>query len=159
VRKVPGLFAVLLAAGCGGGPSTGAPTAPPIQVGGAYDIRKTVLVETCGLSAPGDVFSNPGTVQHTAGATEFVLNDHGTRDLPGTLRGDGTFDLRPFSSLVMSTIAATDTFDQGRFTTSGFTLRATTDLATSPRADAPAGPCRVVARWDGTRQGGANVIP
>jgi hypothetical protein len=160
LRKGLGGCVALLAAACGGGstsPST--PAAPPIQVSGAYDIRKTVLTETCGLGVPGDVFTNPGTVQHAAGATAFVLNDHGTRDLPGTLHADGTFDLRPSSSLVMNTIPATDTFDQGRFTATGFTLRDTTDLQASPVAGVPAGPCRVVARWDGAKQGAPNVIP
>lgn len=158
MRNALALLGALLAAACGGGGPSG-PAAPPIQVGGSYEIRKTVLTDTCGLSAPGDVFTNPGSVQHTAGATQFVLNDHGTRDLPGTLRADGTFALQPSSGLVMGTIAAADTFDEGRFTATGFTLRDTTDLAASPVPGAPAGPCRVVARWEGTKQGPPNVIP
>jgi hypothetical protein len=154
--------AVVSLAACGGGGGggvTATPSGPLLQVAGAYDIRKSVIEETCGLSRPGDVFTNPGTVAHAPGATDFVLNDHGTRDLPGTVRRDGGFDLRPQSSVVMGTIPATDTFENGRFTATGFALRVTTVLQRSPVADAPAGPCRVVTLWDGTKQGGPNVIP
>jgi len=145
--------------GCGGGGGTGGPSAAALQVAGTYDIRKSVTEDTCGLSHPGDVFTNPGTVQHSPGATEFVLNDHGTRDLPGTVRRDGGFDLRPTSSLVMGTIPATDTFESGRFTATGFVLRVTTVLQRSPVEGAPDGPCRVVTLWDATKQGAPNVIP
>jgi hypothetical protein len=145
--------------GCGGGSGTSRPSETPIQVAGSYDIRKSVVEDTCGLSRPGDVFNNPGTVQHSPGATEFVLNDHGSRDLPGTLRRDGGFDLRPMSSLVMDTIPATDTFEGGRFTAAGFALRSTTVLQGSPVAGAPDGACRVVTLWDATKQGAPNVIP
>jgi len=151
--------AVLTASGCGGSNGgTSSPTAV-IQVAGGYDIRKTIAEDTCGLSHPGDVITNPGTVAQAAGATDFVLNDHGTRDLPGTLHADGTFDLRPSSSLVMGAIAATDTFAGGRFTVSGFTVRVTTALQASPREGAPPGPCHVVTDWAGTKQGAPNVIP
>jgi hypothetical protein len=61
--------------------------------------------------------------------------------------------------MVMGTIAATDTFEGGRFTASGFTVRDTTVLERSPAAGAPAGPCRVVASWEGAKQGAPNVIP
>jgi hypothetical protein len=125
-------------------------------VGGTYDIRKTVVTETCGLSSPGDAFSNPAEVRHTAGATTLVLNDHGTRDLPGTVNRDGTFTLAVSRSVVMGTIDAVDTWDGGRFTTTGFELRNTTDLASKP-GGGPA--CRVVAVWAGTKQGAPNVIP
>ncbi|HYU40701.1 MAG TPA: hypothetical protein VEQ84_00985 [Vicinamibacteria bacterium] len=145
--------------GCGGGSGTSRPSETAIQVGGSYDIRKSVVEETCGLSRPGDVFNNPGTVQHSPGATEFVLSDHGSRDLPGTLRRDGGFDLRPMSSLVMDTIPATDTFEGGRFTATGFALRSTTVLQRSPVTGAADGPCRVVTTWDATKQGAPNVIP
>jgi len=121
--------------GCGGGSGTSRPSESAIQVAGSYDIRKSVVEETCGLSRPGDVFSNPGTVQHSPGATEFVLSDHGSRDLPGTLRRDG------------------------RFTATGFVLRVTTVLQRSPVAGAPDGPCRMVTLWDATKQGAPNVIP
>ena len=151
--------ATLLGLAACGGAGTGRPSAPLLQVAGAYDIRKSVVEDTCGLSRPGDVFTNPGTVQHTAGGPAFVLNDHGTRDLPGTVGSDGAFDLRPASSIVMGTIPATDTFDGGRFTTTGFTLRDTTVLQRSPVAGAPDAPCRVVALWEGAKQGSPNVIP
>jgi len=161
VVRQPGwvLGALVSLGACGGGSGTSRPSESAIQVAGTYDIRKSVTEETCGLSRPGDVFTNPGTVQHSPGATEFVLNDHGTRDLPGTVRRDGGFDLRPASSVVMGTIAATDTFEGGRFTATGFVLRDTTVLQRSPAAGAPDGPCRVVALWSGTKQGAPNVIP
>jgi len=143
-----------MAACSGSSPST--PSGPQISVGGNYDIRKTVVVETCGLSSPGDSFSNPGEVRHTTGSTAFVLNDHGTRDLSGTLNRDGTFTMPPTSSLVMNSIPATDTWENGRFTTSGFELRATTDLASKP-GGGPA--CRVVTNWSAAKQGSPNVIP
>ncbi len=98
-------------------------------------------------------------MQHVPGAADFILNDHGTRDLPGTVRRDGGFDLRPSSSLVMNTIPATDTFDGGRFSATGFVVRVTTVLQRSPAAGAPDGPCRVVTMWEATKQGSPNVIP
>jgi hypothetical protein len=147
-------------AACGGSGAGGTPTpAATIHVAGSYDVRKTVTEDTCGLGASGDVVTNPATVQHATGATDFVLNDHGTRDLPGTVRADGSFDLRPLSSVVMGTIPATDTFDGGRFTATGFAVRNTTALQASPVAGGPAGPCHVVAAWEGTKQGAPNVIP
>lgn len=146
---------MLAAAACGGStPSTA--SGPQISVGGSYDIRKTIVTDTCGLSSPGDVFSNPGEVRHTAGATTFVLNDHGTRDLPGTLSRDGTFTMAASRSLVMSSIDAVDTFDNSRFTVSGFEMRVTTDLASRP-GGGPA--CRVVTNWAAAKQGSPNVIP
>jgi len=150
--------AALLAPACGGSGTTG-PEAPAIAVAGEYVIHKTVTSDTCGLSRPGDAFDNPGTVRHTPGPGPFVLNDHGSRDLPGTVRTDGTFDLQPSSGLVMNTIAARDTFSEGRFTPAGFSLRDTTDLEASPVAGAPPGPCRVVATWSAAKQGAPNVIP
>lgn len=153
---------VLSLAACGGGggsTGTGTPSGPPLQVAGTYDIQKSVVEDTCGLGRPGDAFTNPGTVAHSPGATEFVLNDHGTRDLPGTVRRDGSFDLRSQSSVVMDTIAATDTFESGRFSATGFSLRDTTALQRSPVAGAPPGPCRVVAVWEGAKRGAPNVIP
>jgi hypothetical protein len=151
------LFGMLaVTAGCSGGSSPSTPSGPQLSVGGTYDIRKTVVTETCGLSTPGDSFTNPGEVRHTAGATAFVLNDHGTRDLPGTVNRDGTFTMPQSRGLVMNTIDAVDTFDNGRFTVSGFELRVTTDLASKP-GGGPA--CRVVTNWAATKQGTPNVIP
>ncbi|HZR25281.1 MAG TPA: hypothetical protein VFA59_16920 [Vicinamibacterales bacterium] len=146
--------AMVMVSACGGS----SPSAPAVQisVGGSYDIRKTVVSDTCGSFAPGTVFSNPGEVRHTAGATTFVLNDHGTRDLPGTINSDGTFALAASRSLVMNTINAVDTFDGGRFTTTGFELRDTTDLDANPNGG---GACRSVATWTGTKSGAPNVIP
>jgi hypothetical protein len=149
-----------MAAACGGGGSgAGGPDRPALAVAGDYLVHKIVLSDTCGLGAPGDAFDNPATVRHTAGATAFVLNDHGTRDLPGAVRTDGGFDLQPSSGLVMNTIPARDTFSEGRFNATGFFLRDTTDLDRSPVAGAPAGPCRVVASWTGSKSGPPNVIP
>ncbi len=137
-------IAILWTAACGGGSSPSTPSGPQISVGGTYDIRKTVVSDTCGLSSPGDSFTNPADVRHTAGATTFVLNDHGTRDLSGTLNRDGTFTLAPQRSIVMGTIGALDTWDPGRFTATGFDVRDTTDLESRP-GGGPA--CRIVATW------------
>jgi len=156
VRVVCALTVVGLAA-CGRGAVPTAPSPPRIFVAGAYDIRKTVISDTCGISAPGSSFSNPGEVRHSAGATTFVLNDHGSRDLPGTLSPDGTFTIAPTRALVMGTINAVGTWDGGRFTTAGFDVRETTDLETSPMDGGP--PCRVVTAWAAARQGGQNTIP
>jgi hypothetical protein len=133
----------LCAASCGG---ASAPTAPAVQisVGGIYDIHKTVTVETCGISSPGDGFTTPGEVRHVPGATTLVVNDHGTRDLPGTIKRDGSFTLAQSRGLVMNTINAVDTFDGGQFTLTGFQLRVTTDLESKP-GGGPA--CRVVTNW------------
>lgn len=141
---------------CGGGKTPAAPSGPQLAVGGSYDIRKTVVSDTCGLSSAGDAFSNPGEVRHMVGQTTFVLSDHGTRDLAGTVNRDGTFTLASSRSVVMGTIDAVDTWAAGRFTTSGFELRDTTDLASRP-GGGPA--CRVVADWSATKQGSPNVIP
>src|SRR4029077_16337382 len=102
------------------------PSGPTLAVAGDYTIRKTVLSDTCGLGAPGDVSEPPRTVRETPGQSSFVLNDHGTRDLPGAVRPDGSFDLQQSSGLVMNSIRATDTFSEGRFTAGGFALRDTT---------------------------------
>jgi hypothetical protein len=155
MNRIGWLAIVAACAACGGGSAT-APGGPLLQVAGTYDIRKTVVSDTCGLSHQGDTISNPGEVRHTAGAASFVLNDHGTRDLPGTVNRDGTFALAAAQSLVQNTIPAVDTFDSGRFTTRGFDVRDTTDLQSNP-VGGPA--CRVVAAWSATKQGSPNVIP
>lgn len=147
-------IAIVFLTGCGGSSPTS--PAPQISVGGTYDIQKTVAADTCGLSSPGSVFSNPGEVRHTAGATTLVVNDHGTRDLPGTIGRDGTFTLAPYRSLVMNTINAVDTFEGGRFSTAGFQVRVTTDLDANPGGGPP---CRVVTNWAATKVGAPNVIP
>ena len=147
-RSWPLPLVVSLAACGSSAPST--PPAPLIQVGGTYDIRKTVTLDTCGSGTT--LFTNPGTVTHTPGASNFVLNDHGTRDLPGTVAPDGSFTLAASRGVVQGTVPALDTFDEGRFTATGFHLRDTTDLQAEP-------PCRIVASWDATKQGTPNVIP
>jgi hypothetical protein len=148
------LFLVVSAACSGSSPSS--PSGPQLSVGGNYDIRKTIVSDSCGQSSPGSAVSNPGEVRHTAGATTFVLNDHGTRDLPGTLSRDGSYTMASQRSLVMDSIAAVDTFENGRFTASGFEMRVTTDLASTP-GGGPA--CRIVANWAAAKQGSPNVIP
>lgn len=149
-------FVVMVLNACGGGSSPSAPSSPQILVAGTYDVRKTVTADSCGLSAPGDVVANPAEVRHTAGATSFVLNDHGTRDLPGAVNRDGTFTLVSQRSTVMGTIGAIDAWDGGRFTVTGFEVRDTTDLDAKP-GGGPA--CRVVTNWAATKQGSPNVIP
>ena len=146
------VLASSVAAGCGGG--SAGPSAL-LQVGGEYDIRKTVLEDTCDPTRVGTVLANPGTVRHTPGAAAFVLNDHGTRDLPGTVRSDGTFTLDPYRSTVMQTIPAVDTFSEGRFTAPGFHLSDTTDLSAASGSAA----CRQVTGWEGAKRGTPNVIP
>jgi hypothetical protein len=96
-------------------------------------------------------------VRHTPGASSFVLNDHGTRDLPGTVSSDGSFMLRPFRGPA-GDYTAEDTYDLGRFTAAGFSMRVTTRVFRS-QADPPAADCVIVARWAGTKQGAPNVIP
>jgi hypothetical protein len=140
-------------AGCGGSGGGTGPTTPLLSVAGAYEIRKTIVSDTCGGSS--ETVSNPGEVRHTPGARAFVLNDHGTRDLPGTIADDGAFSLEPSRGLVGGVVPAVDTFEGGRFTTAGFGVRVTTDL----EAAAGNAACRVVAQWDGAKQGTPNVIP
>ena len=144
------------AVACGASSSPSSPSGPQLLVAGTYDIRKTVTVDTCGLSRPGDSFTNPAEVRHTAGASAFVLNDHGTRDLPGTVAANGSFTLANASSVVMNTIPALDVWTGGRFTTQGFEVTDTTELQSTP-GGGPA--CRVVATWVATKQGTPNVIP
>lgn len=156
VETIAALGMLALTVACSGSKPPSTPDGPQLSVGGTYDIRKTVVTETCGLSTPGESFTNPGEVRHTVGATAFVLNDHGTRDLPGTVNRDGTFTMPQYRSLVMNTIDAVDTWENGRFTVSGFELRATTDLASKP-GGGPA--CRIVTNWAATKQGTPNVIP
>jgi len=124
-------------------------------VAGQYDIQKLVVEDTCDTMLAGQTFTNPATVRHTAGATAFVLNDHGTRDLPGTVRPDGSFTLDPARAIVHGSIPALDTFDNGRFTSTGFGVRNTTALDATPISAA----CNVVAEWTATKQGAPNVIP
>src|SRR5262245_40328203 len=99
VRTMAVLGAWTTMIGCGRSSPWG-PAGPQLSVGGTYDIRKTVTSDTCGLSFPGDSFTNPGEVRHTAGASSFVLSDHGTRDLPGTVNRDGTFTMPQSRGLV-----------------------------------------------------------
>jgi hypothetical protein len=146
------LITLLALAGCGGGTST--PT-PLLSVGGDYSIEKTELSDGCG-GAPG-AFSNPGIVRHTPGATSLLLNDHGTRDLPGTIQRDGTFQLQPFRGPAGG-VDGQDTYDPGRFTTGGFAMRVTTVVFRS-QGTPPLADCTVVTQWAGTKQGAPNVIP
>jgi hypothetical protein len=139
--------------GCGGSGGAAGPSTPLLSVAGAYEIRKTIVSDTCGGSS--ETVSNPGEVRHTPGARAFVLNDHGTRDLPGTVDTDGSFSLEPSRGLVGGVVPAVDTFEGGRFTTAGFGVRVTTDL----EAAAGNAACRVVTQWDGAKQGTPNVIP
>jgi hypothetical protein len=144
----------IAAAACGG---TTQPSSPQLQVGGSYDISKTTTSDTC-QSVINPPFSNPGTVTHSPGASSFVLNDHGTRDLPGRVNSDGTATISPSNSLVMGTIAATDTFASARFTATALDVTVTTDLADNP-VQPGAGPCRIVTTWHAVKQGAPNVIP
>jgi hypothetical protein len=140
----------LVVPGCGSnGP--GSPSEVRIQVAGDYDIRKSVVSDAC--EGQTGQTSNPGRVSHAPGASAFTLNDHGTRDLPGTVNRDGTFSLRPFDGVANMTIPARDTFEGGRFIPTGFEVRVTTVLQTSPA------PCTVVTQWSATKLGPPNVIP
>src|SRR5262249_45683379 len=130
-------------AGCGGSGGTAGPSTPILSVAGAYDICKTIASNTCGGSS--ETVSNLGEVRHTPGARAFGFNDHGTRDLSGTVNADGTFSFEPSRGFVGGVIFAVDTFEGGRFTTAGFGVRVTTDL----EAAAGSAACRVVTQWDG----------
>src|SRR5262249_8867220 len=56
------LVAVWLA-GCGGSGGAAGPSTPLLSVAGTYEIRKTVVSDTCGGGS--GMFSNPGEVRHT----------------------------------------------------------------------------------------------
>jgi len=157
VRRWTAAVLCVAGSGCGSNGSTTGPTPATIQVAGSYNIHKVTASDTCGGSQAGDAFDNPGEVRQPS-ATTFVLNDHGTRDLSGTLSADGTFAIAPVQSLVQNTIPATDTFANGRFTVQGFQVRVTTDLQSNPIAPG-GGACRVVVDWTGAKQGAPNVIP
>jgi hypothetical protein len=150
-RLIPVILMVTVSCGGGGGGAT-APT-PALRVAGNYDVVKTLVSDTCG-GIPAQV-SNPATVQHTPGASTFVLTDHGTRDLPGTVDAGGAFQIPAVTAIVHGSIPAVDTFEGGRFTTQDFSVRSTTDLQAS--AEGPA--CRMVLQWEGRKLGDPNVIP
>jgi len=138
---------------CGGGGSTG-PTSQ-LSVGGDYSIEKTVTADGCGGST--GVFTNPATVRHTPGAATLVLNDHGTRDLPGTIAPDAAFQLASYRGPAGG-VDGVDTYDPGRFQAGGFAMRVTTRVLSS-QGTPPAPDCTIVANWVGTKQGAPNVIP
>lgn len=145
----------VLATGCG---AKATAPAPSLQVGGDYDVLKTEASNTCG--PVGGSISTPASVTHQAGATTFAIVDHGTRSLPGQVARNGTMTMDVVRSTVMGTIAASDTFTNGRFTASGFDLTVTTDLADNPnRPGTGSGPCRIVTTWRGAKLGSPNVIP
>lgn len=147
-------IAAASAAACGsGGPAS--PATPLLSVGGDYSIQKTVLSDACGGTEGG--FTNPGSVRHTPGAVSFVLNDHGTRDLPGSVAADGTFTLLPFQGAAGG-VPGRDTYDGGRFSATGFSLAVRTVVFRTQGT--PAAPdCVVTMRWHATKQGAPNVIP
>jgi hypothetical protein len=138
---------------CGGGGST-SPT-PLLSVGGDYSIEKTVTSDDCGGST--GVFTNPGSVRQAPGAASLVLNDHGTRDLPGTIAPDGAFQLAPYRGPAGG-VDGIDTYDPGRFQVGGFAMRVTTRVLRTQGAP-PAPDCTIVTNWAGTKQGPPNVIP
>lgn len=142
----------LLVAGCGGGSGT-SPT-PLLSVGGSYSVQKTILSDGCG--GPPGVFSNPATVRHTPGAATLVLNDHGTRDLPGSIAPGGAFQLAPFRGPALG-VEGVDTYDPGVFRTDGFAVRVTTVVFRS-QGTPPLADCTVVVDWAGIKQGAPNVI-
>jgi hypothetical protein len=148
-------LAGLGAVACGGGGATGSSSGPLLSVAGDYQIEKSMVSDACDGQTGG--FSNPGTVRHSPGATSFVLNDHGTRDLPGTVERSGSFTLQPFEGPAGG-VPGRDTYDGGRFTTSGFTVRVTTVVFRS-RGTPPAPDCAIVMQWAGSKQGPPNVIP
>jgi hypothetical protein len=149
------LFVTTGALTCCGGSST----APPalLTVGGNYDVLKTTTSDTCSASIAAPV-TTPSSVTHAAGSTSFTLIDHGTRALPGQVARDGTMTMPAATSVVQGTISATDTFANGRFSTTGFDVTVTTDLSDHPSSPGT-GACRIVATWHGTKAGTPNVIP
>jgi len=155
-RRLRGVVNVAMAlglAGCGSGGTSG-PT-PVLSVGGDYSIQKTLVSDACDHQQ--GAFTNPGSVRHTPGSTTFVLNDHGTRDLPGSVDRDGTFTLQPFQGPAGG-VAGRDTYDGGRFSATGFSVHVTT-VAFRSQGTPPAPDCIVVTQWAAVKQGPANVIP
>lgn len=130
---------------------TDADTAGALRISGAYTLTKTVTSDTCAAGpSPASPFGNPGVIARDPGATTFVLNDHGTRNITGRTNADGTFTVDPLHALVMERIQAVDTFSEGRFTPTGFRAIVTTALAANPNRGG-GGPCRIVTRWIGER--------
>ena len=152
--SIAGLVILLASVGCGGSGASPNP-APLLSIAGDYVIQKTTFSDGC--EGRMDVLSNPGSVRHTPGASTFVLDDHGTRDLPGTVDPTGAFALQPFEGQAGG-VPGRDTFENGRFTTSGFAVRVTTVVLRS-RDTPPAPDCTVVMQWSGAKQGAPNVIP
>jgi hypothetical protein len=146
-----------LIAFCAGLAACGGAAAPSvlIQVAGVYDIQKTFTEDTCGSDLAGRVVTNPGDVSHEPGASSFLLTDHGTRTLRGSVSSDGSFQLEASSGIVHGSIPAVDTFSAGRFTATGFHVHDVTELS----ATASSAACRLVEDWDATKVGPPNVIP
>lgn len=158
VTLVSGSLMVLALTACGGA-TGGAPSSPSpspiLQVGGAYLITKTITENTC------DGNLNPatgsGVVSHTPGALAFTLNDSFSA-FAGNLRSDGAFSIPAQATPPHLGAPVMTTFENGRFTVSGFEASVRLDID-GPRGQPPFAVCRVSQIWRATKQGAPNVIP
>jgi hypothetical protein len=117
--------------------------APPgvIAIAGTYQIVQRAIETTCGDT--GTPASVTGTVNHTPGATPFVLSDSGGTTFTGNVQQNGTFT----ANAVFGPDSGGQTYTQrleGTFTASGFTARLNVDV--TPRN------CRFARDWTGTKQ-------
>lgn len=118
--------------------------------GASFLVAKAVTSNTCTPSEnPPPMIGTGASIARTPTGARFVLNDHGTRNMSGTVGTDGAFEIPRSESIVMEKIHAADTFSQGRFDQAGFSMTVTTDLDANP--DGKGGPCRMVTAWRGTR--------
>jgi hypothetical protein len=137
----------------GGGPAT--PAAPQLQVGGAYQITKTITENTCdGNLTPA---GGSGSVTHAPGGSTFTLSDSFTQ-FPGTVQANGTFTIASQATAPHLGAPVTTAFESGRFTTAGLEALVRLDI-NGPLGQPPFSVCRVTQRWQGIKLGSPNVIP
>lgn len=133
---------------------------PLLPDGGAsFLVTRHVTEDTCDPAHAMSASANPraatgASIARTPTGQRFVLNDHGTRNLFGSVDEQGRFTLDSQTSLVMDRIQATDTFSGGQFNEQGFVLLVVTTLDANPYREG--GACRITTRWRATRlEGGA----
>jgi len=145
----------LVVAGCASGSSPSAPASRTLEVFGAYQITKTGVEDTCG--GPLTPFVTTGTVSHTPGAGTFVLND-GFTEYRGRVAADGAFTIPALNTAPHLGAPVVTSFQNGRFTTDGFTVQVRLDID-GPRGAPAFAACLVAQSWRGVKQGSPNIIP